>query len=187
MADVKILAPFIKSWEGGFVNDPDDAGGATMAGITINTYKEYCKKKGKPAPTVGDLKRISEREWADILKTMYWDPWQADKITCQGIANLCVNWGWGSGVKTAIMAVQSILGLKADGVVGPKTLESLNKSTAGYKPAYTFNRLKAERGAAFLQIAKRGNNSKFLNGWLRRWESFGFRRLVKADGSEITW
>lgn len=187
MADVKILATFIKSWEGGFVNDPDDAGGATMVGITINTYKEYCKKKGKPAPTVGDLKRISEQEWADILKTMYWDPWQADKITCQGIANLCVNWGWGSGVKTAIMAVQSILGLKADGVVGPKTLESLNKSTAGYKPAYTFNRLKAERGAAFLQIAQRGNNMKFLNGWLRRWESFGFRRLVKADGSEITW
>ena len=28
MADVKILAPFILSWEGGFVNDKDDLGGA---------------------------------------------------------------------------------------------------------------------------------------------------------------
>ena len=27
----------------GFANDPDDAGGATMCGITIATYKAYCK------------------------------------------------------------------------------------------------------------------------------------------------
>ena len=29
MADVRKLAPFILKWEGGFVNDPDDLGGAT--------------------------------------------------------------------------------------------------------------------------------------------------------------
>lgn len=187
MANIKILAPFIQSWEGGFVNDPDDKGGATMRGITIGTYTEYCRKKGKKVPTLADLKRITDQEWLDILKTMYWDPWQADNIQSQGIANICVNWGWGSGVKTAIKAVQTALGLKADGVVGPATLAALNKSTSSYKPEYTFNRIKAERGAAFLQIAKNGNNAKYLNGWLRRWEGFGFRRLVKANGEEIVW
>ena len=35
MADVKKLAPFILKWEGGFVNDPDDLGGATNMGVTI--------------------------------------------------------------------------------------------------------------------------------------------------------
>ena len=35
MADVKILAPFIIKWEGGFVNHPNDPGGATNKGVTI--------------------------------------------------------------------------------------------------------------------------------------------------------
>ena len=38
MADVRKLAPFILKWEGGFVNDPDDLGGATNMGVTIGTY-----------------------------------------------------------------------------------------------------------------------------------------------------
>lgn len=29
MANIDILSPFILSWEGGFVNDPHDRGGAT--------------------------------------------------------------------------------------------------------------------------------------------------------------
>ena len=46
MADVKKLAPFIQRWEGGFVDDPDDLGGATYMGVTITTYKVYRKRKG---------------------------------------------------------------------------------------------------------------------------------------------
>lgn len=38
MADVRKLAPFILKWEGGFVNDPDDLGGATNMGVTIGTW-----------------------------------------------------------------------------------------------------------------------------------------------------
>lgn len=38
MADIKVLVPFILSWEGGFVNDPDDKGGATNKGVTIATW-----------------------------------------------------------------------------------------------------------------------------------------------------
>ena len=56
MADVKKLAPFILKWEGGFVNDPDDLGGATNMGVTMATYKVYCKRKGRPEPAIDDLK-----------------------------------------------------------------------------------------------------------------------------------
>lgn len=45
MADVRKLAPFILKWEGGFVNGPDDLGGATNMGVTIGTYEAYCRKK----------------------------------------------------------------------------------------------------------------------------------------------
>lgn len=43
MAEHK-LAPFILKWEGGFINDPDDLGGATNMGVTIGTYETYCRK-----------------------------------------------------------------------------------------------------------------------------------------------
>lgn len=32
MTDIRKLAPFILKWEGGFVDDPDDLGGATNMG-----------------------------------------------------------------------------------------------------------------------------------------------------------
>ena len=50
MADIKILSPFILSFEGGFVNHPNDKGGATNKGVTIATWKKqgYDKDGGKP-------------------------------------------------------------------------------------------------------------------------------------------
>lgn len=56
MANSSKLVPFILQWEGGFVNDPDDLGGATNKGITIGAFTEYRRKKGLSAPTVKDLK-----------------------------------------------------------------------------------------------------------------------------------
>ena len=92
MADVKELAPFILKWEGGFVNDPDDLGGATNMGVTISTYEAYCKKKGYPKPTIERLKNLSKEEWTEIMKTMYWDRWKADEIKSQSVANILVDW-----------------------------------------------------------------------------------------------
>ena len=36
MADYQKLVPIIKKWEGGFVNDPSDSGGATNKGVTLS-------------------------------------------------------------------------------------------------------------------------------------------------------
>ena len=41
MANAKLLQPFILRWEGGFVNDPLDRGGATNKGITIGTFRQF--------------------------------------------------------------------------------------------------------------------------------------------------
>jgi hypothetical protein len=40
MADLKIFLPKILKWEGGFVNDPADPGGATNMGVTISTWRQ---------------------------------------------------------------------------------------------------------------------------------------------------
>ena len=118
MANAKLLQPFILRWEGGFVNDPLDRGGATNKGITIGTFRQFY---GKDA-TVEQLKNITDEQWLHIFKSGYWNPWKADEIVNQSIANIVVDWAWASGPGTSIKQVQGVLGVAADGIVGPKTL-----------------------------------------------------------------
>lgn len=168
-AQVKYLVPIIQKWEGGFSNHPSDTGGATMAGITIATYKSYCKIKGKPVPTVEDLKNITQEEWMDILKTLYWDKWQADDINNQSIANLIVDWVWASGVY-GIKYPQQVLGVTADGIVGPKTLAAINDYA---NQEELFNKLWERRKQHFEAIvANNASQQVFLKGWLNRLNDF---------------
>lgn len=170
MADINKLIPHILKWEGGFVNDPDDAGGATNMGVTIGTYTEYCREKGCPAPTVEDLKNISMVTWVDILRTMYWNRYRADEIESQSVANICVDWLWHSGCQ-GIIKVQKILGVKADGIVGPITLAAINSAS----PLPLFGKIKQEREKFFRKlVATRPTNSKYLRGWMNRLDDLNF-------------
>lgn len=168
MADAKLIIPFIRKWEGGYVNDPDDKGGCTMMGVTLKTYQ---KKYGKDK-TCEDLRHITNEEWLDIFKKDYWKCWKADEIQNQSIAQLCVDMGWMSGTKTAIKKVQECLGCKVDGIVGPKTLAALNASPS----TGVFRRLWSMRYVWLTQIAKTGNNQKYLRGWLNRLNDIQYRR-----------
>ncbi len=183
MAQLEKYIPFIIFWETGIkdsvlsnqqlfekaksigiVSDSDDRGGATMAGVTIGTYREYYIRNGKAAPTVSALKQISYSEWHDILKTMFWDRWQADMILDQKVAEMLVDWVWTSGAY-GITIPQRILGVKIDGIVGPKTLNAVNT----YNPNILFAKIKQARLAYIDQICqRRPANTKFRNGWLRR-------------------
>lgn len=49
---------FNRAKKTGWSDDPQDNGGATMIGVTIGTYKTYCKNIGKKTPTKTDLKNI---------------------------------------------------------------------------------------------------------------------------------
>lgn len=42
MATKERIVKFIKDREGGFVNDPNDRGGATNKGVTLATYRKVC-------------------------------------------------------------------------------------------------------------------------------------------------
>ena len=171
MAKVEILAPYIKKWEGGFANDPADRGGATNKGVTIATFEVYCKAKSLPRPNVERLKRMTDGEWLDILKTMFWDRWQADKIKSQKLANILVDWVWGSGVY-GIKIPQRILGVKQDGIVGDETLKALNAQD----PDKLFQAIYEARKKYLNDITiSRPINKRFLKGWLNRLEDI--RRL----------
>lgn len=167
MADAKQMVPFIKKWEGGYSDHPNDTGGCTMMGVTIGTYRKYYGR----SKTCQDLRKITEEEWLNIFKQGYWDKMKADKIENQSLAELCVDMCWGSGPTTAIKKIQRRIGAQVDGVVGPKTLEILNKN-----PYENFNLLWAMRYDWFHDIVKANPGNKvFLKGWLNRLNDIKFR------------
>lgn len=184
MAKIEPLGKFILSWEGGFVNDPHDRGGATNKGVTIATWRaQGYDKDGDGDIDVHDLKLISEADAINILKKNYWNRWQADKITSQPIANMLVDWLWSSGA-WGIKIPQGLLGCKQDGVVGAKTLAALNSQN----PQVFFNRLKTRRTEYLNNLVRsKPTQKKFLNGWLRRLNSITYTKLVCNGGRELTW
>lgn len=170
MANYKNLVPFVLNWEGGFVNDPDDLGGATNRGVTMGTYEAYCRRKGYPKPTVERLKNLTDDEWTEIFKTQYWDRWQADRIVSQPIANILVDWVWLSG-SHGIKIPQRLLHVGIDGIVGTKTLAALNERN----PRQLFDQLKIARFDFIEDICrKRSANQKFKRGWMNRLNALTF-------------
>ena len=170
MAKIEKLIPFILKWEGGFVDDPADLGGATNKGVTIGTFEGFCKKKGRPKPTVLDLKNISDADWKEIIKTLYWDRWKADDIKSQGGANILVDWVWASGVH-GIKRPQRILCVSSDGLVGSKTIAAVNAMGA----EKLFKMIKEDRVKFVDEICKaRPANERFRKGWLNRINSIKY-------------
>jgi lysozyme family protein len=124
--DIKNLAPIIAKWEGGYVNDPVDKGGATNMGITLDTWKHVgYDKNGDGKINETDIKLLNKDDFKAVLRK-YWDKWRADEIKNQSIANILVDWYWGSG-KWGIVIPQRILGVIADGVVGSKNNTGLKQ------------------------------------------------------------
>lgn len=142
----KALA-FVLKWEGGFVNDPDDKGGATNKGITQNTYNSYLKSKGMQAKSV---RYITQAEVEDIYYKQYWLKSGCEKMS-KKFAVLCFD--------TAVNMGTGIV--KATGMT--RNEEFLKAAVYKFPEKY----IEAKR-AKYYEFAKYGNQKKFLNGWLNR-------------------
>ncbi|MEM9104426.1 MAG: glycosyl hydrolase 108 family protein [Pseudomonadota bacterium] len=114
--------PFIQKWEGGFVDHPQDPGGATNMGITIDTLSSW---RGRPV-TVQDVRDLTPQEAQEIYFARYWTPLRCDEMPVS-LALMTFNASVNSGPGRAARMLQQTLNqlqqnLAVDGVVGPKTL-----------------------------------------------------------------
>lgn len=156
--------PF-EGWDA-YTNDPDDMGGATKYGITIKTLKAIrFDVDGDGEITESDVRLLTYSQAKDILKRKYWDMIQADKIESERIAiklfDCAVNMGPIRATRIAQEALNDLrYGLVVDGLMGPKTLSSLNGTDEDVFFLFLVARLE--------QFYTGLNQRKFLKGWLRR-------------------
>ena len=121
--------------------------------------------------TVSDLKKMTEAQWRYIFKRGYWDKAGADNIKNQSVAELIVDFCVNSGVGM-LKKVQSLLGVTADGVLGPKSIAAIN----GANQQLLFNAIMAERRSKYFEIVAYNYGQKVnLQGWLNRLKMFTFK------------
>ena len=172
MADVNKLLPLILKFEGGYVNNKSDLGKCTNMGVTLQTWQAHGHdKNGDGVIDCEDVKLLTVNDVAPILKNQYWDVWKADSINNQSIANILVDWYWGSG-SYGIKLPQRVLGVTQDGVVGPATISAINNANQ----EQLFNNIIQARLQFYKNIiASNPSQSIFLQGWNNRTNSYKFQ------------
>lgn len=146
--------------EGGFVDHRHDKGGPTKFGITKGTLSRW---RGRMV-TVADVKALELGEARDIYLTQYVEqPGFLD--IAEPLRTHLVDFGVHSGPANAIRALQRVLGLTQDGVLGPVTRAAL--------AARDLNEVTREVWQARVRflahlVAIRPTQIDFLDGWLNR-------------------
>lgn len=118
----QILSETLK-FEGGQAND---SGGKTNAGVTQKTYDAYAAANKLPRKSVNDL---SFGEVHDMYKDEFFQKPKFDKLP-EKVAGVMFDYGVNSGTGTATKDLQKIVGVKADGIIGKKTLSAMDKYIA---------------------------------------------------------
>ena len=140
--------------EGGYVNDPDDAGGETKYGIAKRWY-----------PNV-DIKNLTKEQAKKIYHTDYWRRGKCDDVPPQLrhiYFDMCVNFGRSGAVKVLQQAANSKNRdkIEVDGGIGPATLNAIQN--------ISLDRVRAYRVLRFANIViDKPNQEKFWLGWFRR-------------------
>ncbi|MDR3536714.1 MAG: glycosyl hydrolase 108 family protein [Acetobacteraceae bacterium] len=111
--------------EGGFSDNPNDPGGATNFGITLATLQAT---RGTPV-TVDDVRTMTRDEAVEIYRSNHWLPARCGDMPA-GVDLMVFDFGVNSGPRTAVKAVQRLVGVKDDGSVGPVTLNALSRADA---------------------------------------------------------
>jgi lysozyme family protein len=183
MKSVRDLATEIGVREGGFVNDPDDPGGATNHGVTLGTLRRLgIDLTGEGRIDLADVRRVTAAQAVDIYVDHYFTrPGLAalPEVLQASVFDMYVNAG-GNAVKV----LQRLLGemgypCDADGQVGPQTIRAAQmayQAAPGHlADAYGIARRNyyyalADARPASRKFARKRDGGK--GGWITRAEEF---------------
>jgi lysozyme family protein len=183
MPSVHQIADAIVAREGGYVNDPDDPGGATKYGVTIATLRGLGIDLNKDGVTnVADLKRLSREQAVDIFVTHYFKrPGIAElpDVLHASVFDMYVNAG-----SNAVKILQRLLcdmgfSVAVDGALGPQTCAAAHRAQQG-APDHLVDAYGIARRNYYFRLAdSRPASRKFARtqqggkgGWIKRAEEF---------------
>ena len=173
MANFKLFLPKLIIEEGGYIDNPDDQGGPTNFGITLNTLTAYLKKYNTAVTaSIQGLQNLTRQDAEAIYKKMYWDECGGDHLQNQSVAEIFIDWYINSG-NIAIESTQEQLRIKSDGIVGCQTINTINHFDADL---VFFLVQKARIKFIEKYVEDNPGQKEFLTGWLNRINSFIFAK-----------
>jgi lysozyme family protein len=183
METVRDIATQIVAREGGFVNDPDDPGGATKHGVTIHTMRRLgLDLTGDRTVDADDVRALTQGQAVDIFIRHYFDrPRIAElpEALQASVFDMYVNAG-----ANAVKILQRLLcdmgyPVAVDGALGPQSIgavrKAMTRAPGHFVDAYGIARRNyyfrlADRRAASRKYARTKAGGK--GGWIRRAEEF---------------
>lgn len=147
--------------EGGFSDNLNDPGGATMKGITQSTYDRFRNSKGLPPSQVKD---ISDADVEAIYQQMYWIPSHCGELSAR-LGVVVFDTAVNTGVQRAIKLLQDALGVESDGIFGVGTRTALEEIPDSEVCEATID---ARRSFYRALASEKPKLAEFMNGWLKR-------------------
>jgi len=183
MKTVREIAEEIVRREGGFVNDPDDPGGATNFGVTIHTLRRLgLDLTGDGAVGIADVRALSQAQAVEIFVAQYFEKPRIGllpRVVQDSVFDMYVNAG-----ANAVRILQRLLAdmgytVAVDGVIGPQTAaaarDAAARDAAAFRDAYGV----ARRNYYFRLADRRPASRKYVRtraggkgGWIKRAEEF---------------
>jgi lysozyme family protein len=162
------VAPIILRHEGGWVNDPNDSGGATNMGITIGTFRDYAQSDLGIEPTLENLRMLTKEQATKIYRKRYWEPRGYCELNSLKVALMIYDWSITSG--GALAQVNKLLREHYGLNPSRKLDSSVINSVANQQDL--LERISEIRRAYYTGLAinngAKTKNFKFLKGWLNR-------------------
>lgn len=183
MQDVRQIATDIVAREGGYVNDPDDPGGATNYGVTIHTMRRLgLDLTGDGRVDAQDVQHLKQDQAIDIFVRHYFEGPRIHTLPDAmhaTVFDMYVNSG-----ANAVKILQRLLcamriDVSVDGVIGPQTIAATERAYASAPDhlvdAYGIARRNyyyglADGRPASRKYARRRDGGK--GGWITRAEDF---------------
>jgi lysozyme family protein len=150
--------------EGGYADHPTDPGGATNLGITHKTLARWRKVSPWWKLPKAEIRGLGTAEAARIYEASYWRRVQGAALP-PGLDLALFDYAVNSGPVRAIKALQTSLKVKADGWIGPLTLDALKARVAAAGVAGMVAAL-CDGRLGFLQ--RLATFAVFGRGWSRR-------------------
>jgi lysozyme family protein len=197
MPDIHDIARAIVAREGGFVNDPDDPGGATKHGVTIHTLRRLgLDLTGDGRVDIDDVRGVTRAQAERLFLQHYFHAPRIDALPESlqpSVFDMYVNAG-----ANAVRILQRLLRqmgqeVAVDGVIGPQTIAAVRAADRAAPDhivdAYAIARRNyyfriADRRPASRKFARRRDGGK--GGWIIRAEEFMSPRfhMTRAEFDE---